>query len=332
MTSSSRLADDPLMLMAIDVGNTNIVGGVYEETTRSCETLPRSRPSPRRPRTSTSPSCRAILAERGIDPGRDRPRRHRAPWCRALTRRHRAAMCRRLFRDRTGGPGPGALSPPARQRCSAPDEIGTDLVADAVAAYDKVRGRLHRGRLRHRPRPSPACPAAARSRGLHRPRPRARPWAPCPGTRPSCPTCSSRPPPSVTGARIPSRPSRPGWCYGYTGLVEYLVGQDEARSWAARRKVDRNRRPLPGRGAPDEGVRRRGTRPRPWTALPGSPRYVYVRPSSRGLHGLLGLGAPAPQEFGQLVPGYNVPVRRPVVHGLARQIPYLRGQRLCRPG
>ncbi|HSV55526.1 MAG TPA: type III pantothenate kinase [Magnetospirillaceae bacterium] len=123
------------MLMAIDIGNTNIVGGVYDGTLLR-ETL-RIRTVSRKTEDEYVTVFRAILFEKGVDPATV-DRVIVSSVVPALTGAI-AAMSFRLFRSEPVVLGPSHYSR-LPIRVIAQDEIGTDLVADAVAAYDKVRG------------------------------------------------------------------------------------------------------------------------------------------------------------------------------------------------
>jgi len=123
------------MLLAIDIGNTNIVGGVYDKS-RLQETL-RIQTVSKKTEDEYITTFRAILSERGIDTRRI----DRVVICSvvpALTGSI-VAMVSRLFHT-----DPIVLSPPLYPKLPihviAEDEIGTDLVADAVAAYERVQG------------------------------------------------------------------------------------------------------------------------------------------------------------------------------------------------
>ncbi len=212
------LSDDPLMLMAIDVGNTNIVGGVYESS-RLLETL-RIQTVAKKTEDEYVTIFRAILAERGIDPG-SVDRVIVSSVVPALTGAI-SAMVTRLFRIDPMVLGP-ALYSRLPVKVIAQDEIGTDLVADAVAAYGKVGG---------------ACivvdfgtaltftcvSGAGEIRGVS--------IAPGLGTAVGAlsrdtaqlPNVPLAPPPSVLGQNT-VQAIQAGVVYGYTGLVEYLIAR-----------------------------------------------------------------------------------------------------------
>ncbi len=214
----SSLADDPLMLMAIDVGNTNIVGGVYEGNVLR-ETL-RIQTVTKKTEDEYVTVFRAILAERDIDPA-SIDRVIVSSVVPALTGSI-SAMVVRLFRTEPVVLGP-ALYSRLPVKVIAQDEIGTDLVADAVAAYGKVGG---------------ACivvdfgtaltftcvSGAGEIRGVS--------IAPGLGTAVGAlsrdtaqlPNVPLAPPPSVLGQNT-VQAIQAGVVYGYTGLVEYLIGR-----------------------------------------------------------------------------------------------------------
>ncbi len=206
----------PIMLMTIDVGNTNIVGGVFEGE-RLRETL-RIQTVTKKTEDEYVTVFRAILAERGIDPG-SIDRVVISSVVPALTLSI-SAMVNRLFRTEPIVLGP-SLYARLPVKVIAQDEIGTDLVADAVAAYGKVGG---------------ACivvdfgtaltctcvSGAGEILGVS--------IAPGLGTAVGAlsrdtaqlPNVPLAPPPSVLGQNT-VQAIQSGVVYGYTGLVEYLI-------------------------------------------------------------------------------------------------------------
>lgn len=123
------------MLLVIDVGNTNIVGGVYEGA-RLLETV-RIQTVSKKTEDEYITTFRAVLVERGIDVKKI-DRVVLSSVVPALTGSI-TAMASRLFQIT-----PIILEPSLYSKLPvkvlAADEIGTDLVADAVAAYERVRG------------------------------------------------------------------------------------------------------------------------------------------------------------------------------------------------
>ncbi|MCX7025676.1 MAG: type III pantothenate kinase [Spirochaetes bacterium] len=127
------------MLLAIDVGNSNIVGGVFggAEHARKLLRTFRLRTVYKKTEDEYHAVVRAIFDEHGLSPdeidavviGSVVP-----PLTNAIE-----VMARRLFKVE-----PLTVCPPVYPRLPvrvlAADEIGTDLVADAVAAYSRVRG------------------------------------------------------------------------------------------------------------------------------------------------------------------------------------------------
>ncbi len=124
------------MLLAIDIGNTNIVAGVYDNS-RLQETL-RIQTVSKKTEDEYITTFRAILSERGIDPRRI-DRVVMSSVVPALTGAI-AAMVSRLFHTDPVVVGPSLYSLLPVHVVVAKDEIGTDLVADAVGAYEKVKG------------------------------------------------------------------------------------------------------------------------------------------------------------------------------------------------
>ena len=123
------------MLLVIDIGNTNVVAGVYKDA-RLLETL-RIQTVSKKTEDEHITVFRAILAERGIDP-RSIDRIVISSVVPALTGAI-VAMSSRLFHTDPVVLAP-SIYPKLPIRVSvAKEEIGTDLVADAVAAYERVK-------------------------------------------------------------------------------------------------------------------------------------------------------------------------------------------------
>jgi len=122
------------MLLVIDVGNTNIVGGVYAEG-RLQFTL-RIHTVTKKTEDEYSIIFRSILAERGVAPSDI----HGAVVSSVVPSLTPAmgAMCERLLGITPIVLGP-AVFPRLPLHVPSPHEIGTDLVADALAAYRKVK-------------------------------------------------------------------------------------------------------------------------------------------------------------------------------------------------
>lgn len=212
----SFLIDYPLMLMTIDVGNTNIVGGVFDEG-RLRDTL-RIQTVAKKTEDEYVTVFRAILSERGIDPV-SIDRVIVSSVVPALTGSI-SAMVVRIFRTE-----PIVLGPTLYSRLPvkviAQDEIGTDLVADAVAAYGKVGGACivvdfgtaltftcvsESGEiLGVSIAPGLGTAVGALSRDTAQ-----------------LPNVPLAPPPSVLGQNT-VQAIQAGVVYGYTGLVEYLI-------------------------------------------------------------------------------------------------------------
>ncbi len=123
------------MLLVIDVGNTNIVGGVYRDG-RLVHTL-RIHTVPKKTEDEYSSIFKAILLDRGTSSG-DIDRVVLSSVVPVLTDAM-IAMCRHLFDVEPFVLGP-AIYPKLPLRVTSPHEIGTDLVADALAAYEKTGG------------------------------------------------------------------------------------------------------------------------------------------------------------------------------------------------
>ncbi|MBL8966766.1 MAG: type III pantothenate kinase [Spirochaetaceae bacterium] len=123
------------MLLVIDAGNTNIVGGVYRDG-RLVHTL-RIHTVPKKTEDEYSSIFKAILLDRGTAPA-DVDRVVLSSVVPSLTAAMEA-MCRHLFGVAPLVLGP-AFYPKLPLRIPSPHEIGTDLVADALAAFRKVGG------------------------------------------------------------------------------------------------------------------------------------------------------------------------------------------------
>ena len=123
------------MLLVIDVGNTNICGGVYEDG--ALRHSLRIHTVPKKTEDEYSSIFRAILSDRGIAPSRI-DRVLLSSVVPALTGAMEE-MCRHLF-----GAAPATLGPSLYSRLplevTNPREIGADLVADAFAAWKKTGG------------------------------------------------------------------------------------------------------------------------------------------------------------------------------------------------
>jgi len=123
------------MLLAIDVGNTNIVGGVFKDSlllfTFRIQTVPN------RTEDEYAVIFRAVLASRGFEQS-SIDRVVLSSVVPALTSTI-AGMTKALFQTEPLVLGP-ALYPYLPIKVIAPEEIGTDLVANAVAAFQRVQG------------------------------------------------------------------------------------------------------------------------------------------------------------------------------------------------
>ncbi len=129
----------PLMLLVINVGNTNVLGGVFEGA-KGARTLRdgfRVRTSLKKREDEYASIVRGVLAEKGVEPGAI-DRVIVASVVPPLTDVI-ASTARRLFRAEPTIVGP-AVYPKLPLGILAPDEIGTDLVADALAAFKKAGG------------------------------------------------------------------------------------------------------------------------------------------------------------------------------------------------
>ena len=131
------------MLLAIDVGNTNIVYGLFEGERSSTQ----FRVESARGRTADeyAVALRSLLAMHGVDPERRR-RDHRQR--RAVAHRADDAARARAFGREALVVGPGIRTGMAIL-IENPREVGADRIADAVAGFDKAKGRRRRRRLRH---------------------------------------------------------------------------------------------------------------------------------------------------------------------------------------
>lgn len=127
--------DSAIMLFVIDAGNTNIVGGVYDSG-RLVDTL-RMRTVQGKTEDEYGVIVRAVLLDRGIDPStisRVIVSSVVPQLTAAMTK-----MSRHLF-----GVEPVLVGPAVYARLPvtvvAANEIGSDLVADAVAAWNRFGG------------------------------------------------------------------------------------------------------------------------------------------------------------------------------------------------
>jgi type III pantothenate kinase len=126
------------MLLVIDVGNTNICGGIYEDSHRAslAHTL-RIHTVPKKTEDEYSTIFKSILLDRGIAPSyiSEVVLSSVVP---SLTEAI-IVMCERLF-----GASPIVLGPAVYDKLPlsvpSPHEIGADLVADALAAWRKTGG------------------------------------------------------------------------------------------------------------------------------------------------------------------------------------------------
>jgi type III pantothenate kinase len=130
------------MLLVIDVGNTNICGGIYEDSGSKGQGLSlahtlRIHTVPKKTEDEYSTIFKAILLDRGVAPSyisgivlSSVVPSLTEPMC---------AMCERLF-----GSSPIVLGPDVYAclplTVPSPHEIGADLVADALAAWRKIGG------------------------------------------------------------------------------------------------------------------------------------------------------------------------------------------------
>jgi type III pantothenate kinase len=123
------------MLMVIDVGNTNICGGIYRGS-RLAHSM-RIHTVPKKTEDEYSSIFKAILADRGVAPA-EVDRVVLSSVVPALTGAMRE-MCRHLLKVEPILLGPAAY-PYLPLAVPSPHEIGSDLVADALAAWRKTGG------------------------------------------------------------------------------------------------------------------------------------------------------------------------------------------------
>jgi type III pantothenate kinase len=131
------------MLLTIDIGNTNICGGIYEDARSSSSGLSlahtfRIHTVPKKTEDEYSTTIKAILLDRGVAPSYI-SRVVLSSVVPTLTEPI-CFMCERLF-----GVTPIILGPAVYARLPltmvpSPYEIGADLVADALAAWKKTGG------------------------------------------------------------------------------------------------------------------------------------------------------------------------------------------------
>ncbi len=123
------------MLLVIDVGNTNIVGGLYREG-RLDFTL-RIQTVTKKTEDEYSITFRSLLSDRGVGAG-EIDRVVVSSVVPSLSQSI-AAMCQRLFGVEAIMLGP-SVYPRLPLSIPSPHEIGTDLVADALAAWTRIKG------------------------------------------------------------------------------------------------------------------------------------------------------------------------------------------------
>ena len=123
------------MLLVIDVGNTNIVGGLYDD--HKLITSLRIHTVPKKTEDEYSTIFKSLLVDRGVSMTKIK-QVVVSSVVPALSEAIRA-MCEHLFSVHPIilGPSIYSLLPIG---ITNPHEIGTDLVADALAAYTKAQG------------------------------------------------------------------------------------------------------------------------------------------------------------------------------------------------
>jgi type III pantothenate kinase len=125
------------MLLVIDVGNTNIVGGIYRDS--SLVKSLRIHTVPKKTEDEYSIIFTSILADRGVEPS-DIDRIVVSTVVPGLTDAM-MAMCEHLFGVLPIILGP-SVYPKLPLSIPSPHEIGADLVADALAAWTKTKGAV----------------------------------------------------------------------------------------------------------------------------------------------------------------------------------------------
>ena len=193
-TDRLRVASPAVMLLAIDVGNTQTVIGLYDLEPDDAHNVGPARPNrPARPlagrhqrrahlrraRAGHRRSSSASTASASTTTSPASPCARRCPGSPVRLRR----MSERYF-----GSPPVVIEPGIKTGMPIlydnPKEVGADRIADAVAAFDLYGGPTGRRRLRHRPPPSTPS------------RPRASTWAApsSPASRSASTRCSPGPP------------------------------------------------------------------------------------------------------------------------------------------
>ena len=228
------------VLLAIDVGNTNIVIGLFDGAD-AARTSGASRRATAAPPTSTRVLLRQLFAlpastRRSVD-----ARAIVASVVPPLTDTDRAARARAFgLEPLVVGPGIKTGMPILYEN---PREVGADRIVNAVAALRALaQGGLHRRRLRHRDHlrlrlARRASTSAASSRPACRSAPTRSSRAPR-----SC-RASRSPSPRASSAATPSHSMQSGIVYGYVGLVDGLVERARRASSAIPCARRRDRRP-----------------------------------------------------------------------------------------
>jgi len=126
------------MLLVIDVGNTNICAGVFEGRSPAPAHSLRIHTVPKKTEDEYATIFKSILGDRGVDP-RSVTRIVLSSVVPSLTE-PMEVMCERLFGARLTTMGPSIYPRLPLKLVPDPHEIGSDLVADALAAWKRFGG------------------------------------------------------------------------------------------------------------------------------------------------------------------------------------------------
>ena len=212
-------------------------------------------------------------------------------------------MAERYLNHRMLVVGPGIRTGMAI-RYDNPREIGADRLVNAVAAYAKVGGAVHRGRLRHGDHLRPGVRARRVPRRHHHPRASRSRSRRSPSRAAKLPRIDIGPPRSLIGKTTVDA-IRSGIVYGFAGQVDAIV-RPPARRAGGGHGDDRHRRA--GRAhRPAHGDDRRGRRPADAQRAEAAARAQHVggRRRGRAYHVAVAVSLREPFEIG----GVRIPNR-----------------------
>ena len=208
------------MLLAIDVGNTNTVLGVFDGP--ALQNHWRLETNQTRTADEYGILLRQLFELSGARSGQGRARSRSRASCRrsAFTLEQMAV---RYFKVKPLFVGPGVKTgmPILYEN---PREVGADRIVNAVAAYERWRCGAHRGRLRHRHHLRRRLAEGRVPRRRHLPGHHHLDGGALPAPPRSCRASSSRGRPT-SSAGTPSRSMQAGLVYGYVGLVDGICAR-----------------------------------------------------------------------------------------------------------